>query len=308
MNVVTHSDGYVGICTSEPGRCDRRSLRKDELIIYRLNTTELLKALVSAIPHCQAQTEAIQGAAHLWRVGYIAPLEDVRFPVFLSLGGRSSDLDKVVSQLSFQQQPYLLVGIIGSLFSQAALDAAMKTKSKLVGLDDLLLVNEIGAVSTKPSATTLMNNWLEPLTPKRTTEGSLCYFPQSPGITWQSISIRFIEGQNVHVTCSVNKAAGAAYEFSQFNMTDNRKKADDGGALPNDAWELLEKFSDNHGKILLLREDAQTKRSLKKSLQAFFGHQNPSLKKEDPFEVVTENRKKYYKAKFNVFARSDNNT
>lgn len=307
MNVVTHSDGYVGICTSEPGRCDRRTLTKDELIIYRLNTTELLKALISAIPHCQAQTETIQGAAHLWRVGHIVPLEDVRFPVFLSLCGKPSDLDKVVSQLSFKQEPYLLVGIIGSLFSQAALDAAMKTKSKLVGLDDMLHVNESGAVSTKPSATTLMNNWLEPLTPKRTAEGSLCYFPQSPGITWQNISIRFIEGQNVHVTCSVNKAAGAAYEFSQFNMTDNRKKADDGGALPNDAWELLEKFSDNHGKILLLREDAQTKRSLKKSLQEFFGHQNPSLKNEDPFEVITESGKKHYKAKFNVFARSDNN-
>ncbi len=307
MDVIAHSDGYVGICTSAPGRCDRKPLKKEELIIYRLNTNELLKSLATAIPHCQAQTEAIQGMAHLWRVGHIVLQEDCRFPVFLSLGGKSSDLDKVVSQLSFQPQPYLLVGVLGSLFSHSALDAVMKTKSKLVGLDDLLLVNESGAVSTKPSATTLMNNWLVPLTPKRTPEGSLCYFPQSPDITWQSISIRFIEGQNVHVTCSVNKAAGAAYEFSQFNMTDNRKKADDGGALPNDAWELLEKFSDNHGKILLLREDAQTKRSLKKSLQEFFGHQNPSLKKEDPFEVVTENQKKYYKAKFNVFARSDNN-
>ncbi len=307
MNVVMHSDGYVGICTSEPGRCDRRSLRKDELIIYRLNTTELLKALVSAIPHCQAQTETVQGAAHLWRVGHIVPLEDVRFPVFLSLGGKPSDLDKVVSQLSFKQEPYLLVGIIGSLFSQAALDSAIKTKSKLVGLDDLLLVNESGAVSTKPSATTLMNNWLEPLTPKRTAEGSLCYFPQSPGITWQSISVRFLDGQNVHVTCSVNQAAASAYEFSQFNMTDRRKKADDGGAMPNKAWAMLIKFSEDHGKILLKRDDAQTKKNLKERLQDFFGHQNPSLKAEDPFEEVTENGKKHYKAKFNVFARSDNN-
>ena len=307
MDVIAHSDGYVGICTSEPGRCDRRSLKKDELIIYRLNTTELLKALVAAIPHCQVQTEAVQGVVHLWRVGHIVPLEDCHFPVFLSLGGKPSDLDKVVSQLSFQQHPYLLVGITGSLFSQAALDAAMKTKSKLVGLDDLLLVNESGAVSTKPSATILMNNWLEPLTPKRTTEGSLCYFPQSPGITWQNISIRFLDGQNVHVTCSVNQSAASAYEFSQFNMIDKRKKADDGGALPNDAWEMLIKFSEGHGMVFLKRTDAHTKMSLKERLQDFFGHQNPSLKAEDPFEVVTENRKKHYKAKFNVFARSDNN-
>ncbi|MET0155573.1 MAG: hypothetical protein ABW189_05665 [Rickettsiales bacterium] len=53
--------------------------------------------------------------------------------------------------------------------------------------------------------------------------------------------------------------------------------------------------------------DAQTKKSLKEKLQAFFGHQNPSLKAEDPFEEVTENGKKYCKAKFNIFARSDNN-
>jgi hypothetical protein len=308
MDVIAHSDGYVGICTSEPGRCDRKPLKKEELIIYRLNTNELLKLLATAIPHCQAQTEVIQGMAHLWRVGHIVLQEDCRFPVFLSLGGKSSDLDKVVTQISFQQQPYLLVGIIGSLFSQSALDAAMKTKSKLVGLDDLLLVNESGAVSVKPSAASMLNAWLEPLTPKRTTEGSLCYFPQSPGITWQSISIRFLDGQNVHVTCSVNQAAASAYEFSQFNMTDKRKKADDGGALPNEAWEMLVKLSNNHGKILLLRDDAQTKKSLKEKLQEFFGHQNPSLKTEDPFEIVTEDSKKHYKAKFNVFARSDNNT
>ena len=153
----------------------------------------------------------------------------------------------------------------------------------------------------------LMNNWLEPLTPKRTTEGSLCYFPQSPGITWQNISIRFLDGQNVHVTCSVNQSAASAYEFSQFNMIDKRKKADDGGALPNDAWEMLIKFSEGHGMVFLKRTDAHTKMSLKERLQDFFGHQNPSLKAEDPFEVVTENRKKHYKAKFNVFARSDNN-
>lgn len=200
-----------------------------------------------------------------------------------------------------------MVGIIGSLFSQAALDAAMKTKSKLVGLDDILLVNESGAVSTKPSATTLMNNWLEPLTPKRTAEGSLCYFPQSPGITWQSISIRFLDGQNVHVTCTVNQAAASAYEFSQLNMTDNRKKADDGGAMPNKAWEMLIKFSEGHGMVFLKRADAHTKMSLKARLQDFFGHQNPSLKAEDPFEEVMDNGKKHYKAKFNVFARSDNN-
>jgi hypothetical protein len=308
MHVVTHSDGYVGICTTEPKRCDRRSLSKDELIIYRLNTTELLKALVSAIPHCQAQTEAVHGTVHVWRVGYIAPLEDVRFPVFLSLGGKSSALDKVVSQLSFQQQPYLLIGIMGSLFSQAALDAAMKTKSKLVGLDDLLLANESGAVSTKPFATTLINNWLGPLTPKRTTEGSLCYFPQSPGITWQSICIRFLDGQNVHITCTVNQSASSAYEFSQFNMTDKRKKADDGGALPNKAWALLIKFSEEHGKIPLLRDDAQIKKSLKERLQEFFGHQNPSLQNEDPFAVIREQERKHYQAKFTVFARDDYNT
>ncbi|MBL0319918.1 MAG: hypothetical protein IPP74_11625, partial [Alphaproteobacteria bacterium] len=93
----------------------------------------------------------------------------------------------------------------------------------------------------------------------------------------------------------------------QFAMSDKRKKADDGGALPNKAWGLLIKFSEDHGKILLLRKDAQTKKSLKERLQDFFGHQNPSLKAEDPFEEVTENGKKRYKAKFNVFARSDNN-
>lgn len=54
-------------------------------------------------------------------------------------------------------------------------------------------------------------------------------------------------------------------------------------------------------------QDVQTKKSLKERLQDFFGHQNPSLKAEDPFEEVTENGNKHYKAKFNVFARSDNN-
>ena len=309
MHVVTHSDedDSVGICGSEFGYCDRRRVTKAETIIYRLDVIKLLKILGAAIPHCRNQTEDITDTEYLWRVGYVVPQEDCRFPVFLSLVDTPYDLDRVVSRLSFQQQPYLLVGIVGSLFSQAAFDVAMKTKSKLMGLNDLLIVGENETVSLRMSAGTSILQWLEPLTPKRTTAGSLCYFPRSPGITWQSIGIRFLDGQNVHVTCSVNKAVDAAYEFSQFNMVDKRTKADDGGSLPNKAWGLLIKFSAGHGKIVLRRKDAHSKMKLKECLQAFFGHQNPGLKAEDPFEEVTEYGKKHYKAKFSVFARSDGN-
>ncbi len=37
---VHRAAGHVGICTSEPKRCDRRPLNKTDIIIHQLNITE----------------------------------------------------------------------------------------------------------------------------------------------------------------------------------------------------------------------------------------------------------------------------
>jgi len=308
MNVIEHApNDIVGVCSSEIQRCVKRPLTKMEVAAYRLNHAKLFSILASAIGFVD-NSQQINEAPKLWGLGKIQCNDAKDFSVYCFLGHSASQLDKACNHICLSEtSPSLFIIPHGLMATPASLNAISRKNSKIIGLDDLLMVDANGGIVAKPSAHDLLNAWLEPLLPKKTAAGSLCYFPQSPGATWQSFSIRFIDGQNVHVTCSVNLSAGAAYDYSQFDLGDDRRKAEDGGNLPDMAWAYLERFANDYGKTVLLREDAQTKKKLKEKLQSFFGHANPWLKTEDPFEKVTENGKKHYKAKFNVFARSDNN-
>jgi hypothetical protein len=163
MNVVSHDDEHVGICTSEPRRCDRRTLSKAETIVYRLNTNELFKKIVD-VTLCDSQVEAVSGLPNFWKIGCINPQADYSFPVYVSLSPTSASLNKAVNQLSLKAETFLLIAPLGSLFSHESLNAAQAKKSKLLGLDDLLEIED-GTIKAKGSTKQLLDSWLEPLLP-----------------------------------------------------------------------------------------------------------------------------------------------
>ena len=285
MNVVSHDDEHVGICTSEPRRCDRRSLKNEETILYRLNTNALMNKIAEAT-HCHVQTEAVSGLPNTWKVGQINPQGEFKFSVFVSLAGTTSGLDKVVNQLSFQGTPFILVGNLGSLFSHAAMDASAKVKAKLIGLDDLLTVTVVGGVEVKDSAGGLISGWVENLIPKSQKPGSEYVYPTPPNATWGEITFEFTADEVINVSCRGKIVRTEPENFRKKNQNTKR---------PTAQWAIFKALAmagefgwqDNHNNR---RKVTKQKEEFSKKLKATFGLSDDPLEFNDAEHV--------YKPKF----------
>lgn len=285
MNVVFHENEHVGICTSEPKLCERRLLKKEQTIIYRLNTNNLLNKIAEAT-HCHLQIEAVAGFPNTWKVGQITPQGEFKFSVFVSLAGKSSGLDKVVNQLSFQGAPFILVGNLGSLFSHAAMDASAKVKAKLIGLDDLLTVTDAGGVEVKDSAAGLISGWVENLIPKSQKPGSEYVYPMPPNATWGEITFEFTADEVINVSC---RGKIVRTEPENFRMKNQNTKR------PTVQWAIFKALAmagefgwqDNHNNRSKVTKQ---KEEFSKKLKATFGLSDDPLEFNDTEHV--------YKPKF----------
>jgi len=88
------------------------------------------------------------------------------FPVYFFLEQKASQLDKIINQLCMKETPCLLIASTSSLISNASSDASSRHKSKLIGIDDVLSVDAASNLTSKPSAQTIISNWLETVLPK----------------------------------------------------------------------------------------------------------------------------------------------
>ena len=183
MNVVQHGPSdIVGICTSDTKQCDRRTLQKSELALYRIDHKKLATKIAEAIGFTE-QHEKIKDHAALWKFGVLNPQAEFSFPVYCFLGQTSSQLDKIINQLCMADQTFLLIASTSSLINTASSDASSRHKSKLIGIDDVLAVDAAGKVTAKDSAQTIVSNWLETVLPKSAKPGSEYQFPTPAGAT-----------------------------------------------------------------------------------------------------------------------------
>ena len=90
MNIVRHGPSdIVGICTSDTKQCDRHTLKKSELALYRVVHKKLATKIAEAIGFTE-QHEKITGYTALWRLGVLYPQAERSFPVYCFLGQTSS--------------------------------------------------------------------------------------------------------------------------------------------------------------------------------------------------------------------------
>lgn len=201
MNVVRHGPSdIVGICTSDTKQCDRRTLKKSELALYRIDHKKLATKVAAAIGFTE-QHEKITGHTALWKFGVMNPQAEHSFPVYCFLGQTSSQLDKIVSQLCMGEQTFLLIAATSSLISTASSDASSRHKSKLIGIDDVLAVDSTGKVMGKDSAQNIVSNWLETVLPKSAKPGSEYQFPTPAGATWEQFVFEFTATEMLLVSC-----------------------------------------------------------------------------------------------------------
>lgn len=225
MNVIRHDDTLVGICTVEPRRCDRRALSKEETAVYRLNAAELFRKVAEAV-YCHLQQEVITGHAHLWKIGYLNPQADYRFSVYAYLGGTANGLIKAVNLLAAHDgQPFLLISTVGSLIGHAAQEAAQRSKSKVVGLDDILDTDAAGAVIVKNTAAAMISAWVDAQVPKNQKPGSEYIYPTPPGARWEEFVMEFSADEVINVSCRGQSARLDPEHFKMKNQRNSRPTA-----------------------------------------------------------------------------------
>ncbi len=291
MNIITHGDGNrVGICTAEPRRCDRRDLTKAEAIIYRLNTSALFQKIAEST-YCHFQHEVVSGKPHLWKIGHLNPQADYRFAVYVFLGGTAAGMDKVVNMLTAQSdQPFLLISTLGSLAGHAALEAAQRNKSKIVGLDDVLDIDAGGAIIAKGSATALIAGWVDALVPKSQKPGSEYRFPTPAGAVWEHFVFEFTAKEVLNVTYGKAQERLEPEHLGMKNQNTGK---------PTNQWTLLQAIAMAGGSLSW--KDPGAKDTVKKQKQELMNKLKSTFQMStDP--IPWDKQEKCYRCKFTIRA------
>jgi hypothetical protein len=294
MNVVKHGPGdIVGICTSEAKQCDRRTLSKTEIAIYRLNHQQLAKKIAEAIGFTE-DLEQISGQGPLWKLGALNPQAEHNFTVYCFLGQTASQLEKVINQLCMiNQTPFLLLASFSGQISAACSDASNRHKSKVLGIDDILSANEAGGVQGKENAQTVVQRWLDNVLPKSAKPGSEYRFPTPAGATWEQFVFEFTATEMLLVTCG---KIVERLEPEHLKMKNQRS------GKPTLQWTLLRSLAVKGGSLTWQDDDAtdrvkKQKQELANKLKATF------QLTDDP--IPHSDSEKTYKARF-VIKAADN--
>jgi len=294
MNVIKHGPSdIVGICTSDTKQCDRRTLSKAEIAIYRLNHQQLAKKIAEAIGFTE-QLEQMTGQGPLWKLGTLNPQAEHNFTVYCFLGQNSSQLEKAANQLSMTHEaPFVLIASFSGLISTACSDASNRHKSKVLGIDDILSVDDEGTVQAKESAQTVIQNWLDIVLPKSAKPGSEYKFPTPAGATWEQFVFEFTATEMLLVTC------GKVVERLE---PEHLKMKNQNSGKPTLQWTLLRSLAVTGGSLTWQDDDAtdrvkKQKQELANKLKATF------QLTDDP--IPWSESEKAYKARF-IIKAADN--
>ena len=294
MNVIKHGPSdIVGICTSDAKQCDRRTLSKAEIAVYRLNHQQLAKKIAEAIGFTE-QLEQITGQGPLWKLGTLNPQAEHNFTVYCFLGQTSSQLEKAANQLSMiHEAPFVLISSFSGLISTACSDASNRHKSKVLGIDDILNVDDAGTVQAKESAQTVIQNWLDTVLPKSAKPGSEYKFPTPAGTTWEQFVFDFTATEMLLVTCG---------KIVERLEPEHLKMKNQNSGKPTLQWSLLRSLAITSGSLSWQDDDAtdrvkKQKQELANKLKATF------QLTDDP--IPWSDSEKAYKARF-VIKAADN--
>lgn len=294
MNVVHHGPGdRVGICTSETTPCDRRTLSKAELALYRINHQALAAKITDAIG-CTEQLEPIKGQAALWKFGVVTPQAEHRFPVYGFLGQTSSQLENTITQLCLTHaRPFVLIAAVSYLISHASSEASNRHKSTLIGIDEVLGVDAAGKVQAKDRAHTIIGNWLRTVLPKSAKPGSEYQFPTPARTTWAQFVFEFTATEMLLVTCRHVQERLEPEHLKMKNQNSGR---------PTLQWTLLRSLAATGGSISW--QDAEATDRVKKQKQELANKLKKTFQlSDDP--IPWSEHEKCYKSRFVI--RADEN-
>ncbi len=298
--IVKLPDGkLVAVCDDDHG-CDDVEIQREDLRVYSLNTRKLAIRLAEALADANivSDPEILDQHCNLARIGYFIPRGTLRFPVFLHLPIYGGDRDKAINKLLHADRSFILLlptidGIAPELQNLLA-----KKHSTVIAAEQ---ISSPESIIDAAAALQSFQKFYE-MQPDENPEITCEKFPTPPGAQWSDITIKFVDGHRVRVSCK-RKAGGsesAVYNFTQMGMCDAR------AGEPNKQWGLLTAFAEERGNLTWDNSKAtdrnkKRKQSLKETLQKFFG-----IHDTDPFEDYKDEKGHVcYRSKCHVFPEDD---
>lgn len=265
LRVVTHAEGDIVAVDPETG--ETTALALEDILIWKLDAEAIMGGLARAIGLLGAASPV--GAGHrLWWLGEFAPIEGVRFPVYLAT---SRDAQTVVSSggyvAALTSSPLILLTPTRAA-AGPALDALLSGgRVAWMALDDEVEWDGEAAFRARRPLAEALGAFLERHAPAAVEAEPPKRFPTPAGTRWADISMRFVDGHTVQVRIG---GLTRRLTFHDMGLEDRRTKN------PSMQFYLLTAFADAHGTLTwsssaASRHNQKRRERLAKQLGAYFG-------------------------------------
>lgn len=284
MDVIKHGDGqYVGVCAS--GSCDKKSLQKADLVVYRPDFTTIFSGLGQAFGIGGAGHVEIDGIPACWQIGEYNPAASYRFPVVAMIEAQASRIERVIGQLAARfQKPFFLLLPSAAAVTQSVQDVALRNGGKVFVYEDLIEFSS-NAIQIRGTAASILSEqatgWIKHIdgAPGETR------YPTPAGAKWTDIVLEFTADEMITVSC---KGQGhKQYSAEDFQMRDKRTKK------PAQAWTFMQSLAMVNGNLTPddINKVKKVKQAVSAKLQQLF-----QILDDDPIEWSDDDTA--YKTKF----------
>ncbi len=285
------ADGDIFVCKQTSQECKTLSeYDYRDLLMCEINFQALADKIREEWSNSiiSSDYKVISEDKNLYRIGFYTPKGDISFPVYFHIPFYDGAYQEALEMLLSEDDGYIfLMPSIDYVSHETLEDKKRNKKSIIVGL------NRYTAEAKFKDFNELHEKELNPIS---------INFPTPPGVEWGSITIKFIDGHTVSISCKVNNTDKITniYNYTQMGM--NNKK--DGNY--KQSWAFLQILAEERGAITWDSPKAgknikKDKQALKDTLQAFF-----CITQTEPIIEFKDNKgRSAYKALFNIYPESE---
>ncbi|HYD02457.1 MAG TPA: hypothetical protein VEB22_14615 [Phycisphaerales bacterium] len=272
LRVVHHSDNDIVAVDMEAGVSV--PLRREEVVIYRLDKAVLLQAVAKAFGLTGALVPVANNRP--WWLGEFVLAGGERFPFYFAEGRNAGTLVGDVGIIAaLTPRPFVLVTVSRDAASEQ-LDLLLGGRGAAwISLEEVLQWRSEGALTAKRPLAAILASFVSAHAGP-SMEAAAAQFPTPRGASWSDVTIRVVDGHSLWVNV---KGTVREVGYAEMGMRDGRTRN------PDKQWELLLLLIARGG--LLRRQDPaasatlqKRKETLAKRLRAYFGIE------DEPVELV----------------------
>jgi hypothetical protein len=262
LSVVEHAaDDFVAVC--EEGHRPTVSLRRTDLVSYRVDLRQLLRAVAHALG-AEFDGGPVGGAGRTYWVGRYQQVAGYAFPiVFTAQAARADFHAAACAAAASAAGPFVFTSPTNHFYREPTERLLRERRAAFLPLADALRYRD-GTFELDEIGDRELASFRADVLPA----DHVCptYFATPTGCGWSDLAVRFVDGETV--TVNVGGLAGT-FNFTQMGMVDSRS------GRPTKQWELLRGFAQARGRMTWQspgahRKNQKRREMLARDLKAFF--------------------------------------